>query len=62
VLGELRLAKREKERRRAWGVCSEAVDGLVSLAMAVVSSRWACEKGRLEGDAWLTSAFCLLPQ
>jgi hypothetical protein len=56
------LAKREKERRRAWGVCSEAVDGLVSLAMAVVSSRWACEKGRLEGDAWLTSAFCLLPQ
>ncbi|KAG7386490.1 hypothetical protein PHYPSEUDO_015590 [Phytophthora pseudosyringae] len=38
VLEELRSAKRKKEQLRAWGVCSDAVDGLISLAMAIVSS------------------------
>ncbi|KAE9110780.1 hypothetical protein PF010_g11049 [Phytophthora fragariae] len=38
VLEELRSATRKKEQLRSWDVCSDAVDGLISLAMAVVSS------------------------
>ncbi|KAG6623509.1 cmgc dyrk protein kinase [Phytophthora cinnamomi] len=38
VLEDLRSASRKKEQLRKWDVCSDAVDGLISLAMAVVSS------------------------
>ncbi|GMF26989.1 unnamed protein product [Phytophthora fragariaefolia] len=35
VLNELRLSRQKKEFLRNWGMCSDAVDGLISLAMAV---------------------------
>ncbi|EGZ22069.1 hypothetical protein PHYSODRAFT_497283 [Phytophthora sojae] len=38
VLEELRSATRKKEQLRKWDVCSDALDGLISLALAVVSS------------------------
>ncbi|KAL4128583.1 hypothetical protein PRIC2_007567 [Phytophthora ramorum] len=38
VLEELRAATRKKDQLRYWDVCSDAVDGLISLALAVVSS------------------------
>ncbi|OWZ22962.1 hypothetical protein PHMEG_0002234 [Phytophthora megakarya] len=38
VLEELRLAKRKKEYLRAWNDCSDVVDGLISLAVAIVAS------------------------
>ncbi|KAL3670551.1 hypothetical protein V7S43_004865 [Phytophthora oleae] len=38
TLEETRLEKRKKQRVKAQGECSEAVDGLISLAIAIVSS------------------------
>ncbi|GMF14608.1 unnamed protein product [Phytophthora lilii] len=61
VLEELRAATRKKEQLHKWDICSDAVDALVSLATAIVSSRDTLDIDSLKKQVFLQIAPSLPP-